>query len=628
MLRFLEKNCFWISLILFVFFLPVGAEGRFINLGGSLDFSYGETKTEQDNQTDETSFFQQRYNLHNFGELFSPRIGTMLINGTFLQQDTKTDGRGNQDFHFNDYSVNMNLLPYISPLSMYYQRMNRTNQQDQSTSQTALNVKDRTTTLGGNWLLSSPRLPRIGVSFNQSELEAPDDPNRFPNTVNRSLNLDSSGTFRETTLRGRYQFNETDVARVGSVTAEPIRGHAFNLTTDTRLAPALMVSTHLRLAEKEGKNTFGQTFAEERGFGASLSYTPSVKWDTHARINFTETPSGLSGPDLKQQNAFWSGSYRPSEELDMVTSARYFIFDVGNTETTSPFVDYSLNYRPFFGFSAGFGTSYGMTEVKGGGADVSTNYQRYRGNLDYTRALELIRFTSSYGISHSVSDTEANSQTNQGGESSDLMNTIHLGIENTQIRIVHLALGYTLNDIGRSNTGPDVQDTGDQLSHLFQLNADSSYFRHLFRNDDSLMLQSTASWTKIEGFGAAGESILLDGRGNYYFLQGAMFSAGYSRQDYPGGFYTDTDTFYEELTWSFFIGDTSFSLGALARQESTDGDTSLDREIIQTTASISYRIGKFVLSADGRWGIDSSKSKTEDDEFEHQSFFVRASRSF
>ena len=611
-------------LLIFVFF-PSELEARFINLGGSLDFSYGEIKTASEvSGTDRTTFFQQRYNLHNYGELFNPQIGNLLINGTFLQQETKTNRRGDQDFEFTDYSVMANLFPYISPLSLYYQRMNRMNEINATALQNGFDVEDRQTTLGGNWTLLSNRLPRIRVSYNQSEFESRDDANRLPNTINRFFNLESSGRFRETTLTGRYQFNETDVARRETNTVdgrvETVRGNAFNLTTESRLAPGLIGSTYLRIANRSGGSAPGVIFAQERGFGGSISYAPSVKWDTHARVNFTETPSEGDAGAFKQQNAFWSGSYRPTEELDMVVSGRYFRFDVNDVETTSPFGDISVNYRPFFGFSTGLGASYGETQTKGGGADVSNTYQRYRGNVDYTRALELLRYSTRYAVSQGLSDTEGE------GESRDIMHTVSLNVENTQIRYIHLSLGYTFNDVDRSQTGEAVQETGDQRSHLIQLNAASSYFRGILRSDDSLLLQSTASWTKIKGFGAAGESILLDGRGNYYFLPGAMLSAGYTRQDYPSGYYPDTNTYYEELSWSFYIGATSFNFSAIARQQRSDGDRILDRNTIQTSGGMSYRLGRFLLSADARWSED--KAETEGTDFESRSLFVRASRSF
>jgi len=625
-----------LSIIMLVALLlsPERAQARFINLGGSLDLSYGSIKTEQEDRADETSFFQQRYNLHNFGELFNPRIGTLLLNGTYLSQSTDTDGRGDQDFHFNDYSAALNLFPYVSPLSLYYQRVNRVNELESP----AVDTKDRLTTIGGNWALSAPRLPRLSVSYNQSELEAIDDANRFPNTINRFLNLESSGRLGETTLIGRYQFNEADVARLESGSVSTLKGHAFNLSTESRLAPALVVSTFSRLSKKGGViGGPGVGFVEERGLGASLFYTPSVKWDTHARIDYSETPeSGENTVALKRQNLFWSGSYRPREELDMVMSARYFRFDISDVETSSPFVDYNINYRPFFGFSSGFGASYGMTSTKAGGTKLNTDFQRYRANVNYSRAIEALRYSSNYALSYGLSDTD-----NQG-KSTDTMHTLSLGVENTRIRLVHLVLNYTFTDITRDldipkknqienvpvEKVPGAQELGDQQSHRVQLNANTSYFRGLLRSDDSLLLQSTASWTLIDGYGPDGATKLFDLRANYYFMRGGFSSLGYTYQDYPSGFFLDSNTFNEEVRYSFRIGRTRLSFGARAEQERTSGDSSLDRDTIAATSAVSYRIGKFVMSLDGRWSEDRSKTKGDDIVFRSQSIFARMSRSF
>lgn len=597
------------------------AEGRFINLGGSLDFTYADIRTTQNNSKDKTTFFQQRYSLHNFGEIFNPRIGTMLINGTFLRQETDTDNKGvDQDFEYTDYSFALNLMPYISPLSLYYQRLNRTNEFD---LQNGGDIKDTVTTLGGNWSLSSARLPRISLSYNQSDLDSSDNPNRLPNSINRFFNLESSGRLGETTLTGRYQFNEAEVARSPNSTVNPggvekIRGNAFNVTTQSRLAPALVVSTFSRIANRGGGNNSGINFAQERGFGASLFFTPSVKWDTHARIDYSETPGSGNAVDLKRQSLFWSGSYRPSEEVDMVMSTRYFRFDISDVKTSSPFIDYHINYRPFFGFSSGLGASYGQTKTESGGAQVDSDFQRYRGFMNYSRAFEALRYSASYALSYGLSDT------NKQGPSQDLMNMISFGVENTQIRIVHVAFNYTYNDINRSNTGPAVQDTGDQSSHRFQLNADSSYFRGILRDDDSLLLQSSASWTEIRGFGPFGSTFLLDNRGTYYFLQGGIFSVGWTHQDNPGGFFLDSDTYHEEVRWSFYPGNTRITMGARANQENTQGNNSLDRDTIELTTAIAYRIGKFLLNVDGRWSDDDSAGLS----YKSRSVFVRASRSF
>jgi len=315
----------------------------------------------------------------------------------------------------------------------------------------------------------------------------------------------------------------------------------------------------------------------------------------------------------------------------MVMSARYFRFDISDVKTSSPFVDYSVNYRPFFGFSSGFGASYGNTSTSAAGAKLKTDFQRYRANANYTRAIETLRYSTSYSLSYGLSDTE------KQGETTDTMHTLSLGVENTRIRFVHLALNYTLTDITRDldipksnqiKQVPESQEIGDQQSHRIQLNANTSYFRGLLRSDDSLLLQSTASWTLIDGFGPDGATKLFDLRGNYYFMRGGFSSLGYTYQDYPGGFYLDSNTFSEEIRYSFHIGRTRLTFGAQGNQERTSGDSSLDRDTLAATSAISYRIGKFVMSLNGRWSEDRSKTKGSDIVFRSQSVFFRMSRSF
>lgn len=613
-----KKHCLCIGmlfLLLFlptVFFFPSRADGRLLDLGGSADISYGRIRTTQEDAVSKTDFLQQRYNLHNFGEILDPRLGTWSLNGTFLSQDTETSGNfTDQNFNFTDYSLGLNLFPYLSPFSFYAQRVTRSNQLD-------VVVKDTITTYGANWSLSVPRLPRLALSYNQSELKA-NDPNRFPDTLSRYFNAESSGRIGETTVIGRYQFNQTDVARIdGEV--DTVDGHGVNLNTESRLGSAVSLSTFARYADVGGTNAPGLTFAQERAVGASLFYTPSLYWDTHARVEYAETPDTI---DFKRMNAFWSASIRPTELLDMVTSLRYFQFEVNDTKTSSPFADYNLNYRPFFGLSTGLGASVGVTQTEGNGAELSSFYQRYRGYVNYTRSIEILRYSASYALSYGTADTSRDHLAGpQKDNLRDLMNTVTLGVENTQIRIVHIALAYTFNDINRD--GPTVQIEDDQRSHTFQVNVDSSYFRGLLLRDDSLFLQSSSSLTRIQGFGPEGSTFTFDVRGNYYFLGGGLLGAGWTRQDFPEDFYLDSDIYFEELQWSFYLGNANLTLGARDSHQRGDGDISLDRDTLEFTTLLAYQIGKFIFNLDHRWANDRSAGVT----FRSETFFARATRVF
>ena len=591
---------------------PPRAEGRVLNLGGTVDLRYGQLRTRQNEIVAETSFLQQRYHLSNFGEIIDPRLGTFSMNASFLSQDARTRGDlTDQDFHSDDYSIALNLFPYISPLNLYAQRVVRSNELD-------VIVKDRVTTYGANWSLSIPRFPRLALSYNQSELKA-NDPDRFPDTLSRFVNVESSGRMGATTLIGRYQFNQSDIARpAGGV--DSIRGQGVNLTTESRLSPALALSSFTRYANVAGVNAPGLTFSQERGIGASLFYTPSVYWDTHARVEYSEIPDSIAFSRLL---AFWSGSIRPTERLDMVVSARYFQFDVNRSKTSAPFTDFNVNYRPFFGLTAGAGASVGETRTEGYGAESRSFYQRVRSYVNYTRSVEILRYTASYGLSYGTADTTREGLGAPASEEiKDLMNTVSLGVENTQIRIVHIAMAYTFNDIKRD--GPTVQLVDDQRSHLFQVNVDSSYFRGIFSQNDSLLLQSTASLTRIEGFGPDGNSFAFDARGNYYFWEGASFSGGLTHQDFPEGFYSDSDTFFEEIQWSFYLGAANVTLGGRDSHQRSRENSALERDTLEMTAALGYQIGKFIFNLDHRWANDRSAGVV----YTSETLFARATRIF
>ncbi len=621
---------FCIFFLLTALFFPKGAEGRLLNLGGSLDLSYGRLRTTQQDAVTETTFLQQRYSLHNFGDILDPRIGTFSLNGTFMTQSSESKGGfigqnlTDQDFKLSDYSLAVNLFPYISPFNFYAQRVTRSNQTD-------VIVKDRITTYGANWSLSVPRLPRLALSYNQSELRS-ENRDRFPDTLSRFFNAESSGRLGATTLIGRYQFNQTDIFRPTGGDVGTVRGSSVNLTTQTRVTPALSLSANARYTDTAGVNAPGLTLAQERGIGASLFYAPSVYWDTHARVDYSEMPDNIN---FKRFNAFWGGSIRPTELVDIVGSLRLFRFDVNGTTTTSPFGDLNVSYRPFFGLSTGLGGSWGNTRTEGEGNDLNSLYQRYRGHVNYTRSSEMLRYTAGYSVSYGTADTSRSSgliPPVQPGQPSqpdqdrikDLMNTLSLGVENTRIRFVHVALSLAFNDINRDQSSGMIQPVANQRSYVYLINVDSSYFRSLLFRDDSLFLQASSSLTRINGFGPAGSTFVFDVRGNYHFLGGGSLSTGWTRQDYPSGFYFDSNIYFEEIQWNFYVGRTNVTLRARGNQQRGEGNASLDRETLEFTTVLAYQIGKFLLNLDHRWAND----RTAGVKYRNETIFARASRVF
>ena len=106
------------SALLIALSSAVAAEASFINLSGELEVSYGWSRdTQGSTVTKELSDFQQRYNLRNYGDLWDPKIGTFMLNGTFLNQEIQTHGetiQGQNNYNnlrLMDYGGSVNLMP-------------------------------------------------------------------------------------------------------------------------------------------------------------------------------------------------------------------------------------------------------------------------------------------------------------------------------------------------------------------------------------------------------------------------------------------------------------------------------------------------------------------------------------
>jgi hypothetical protein len=598
-------------MLMLPFLLPAAVEGRLLNLGGSLDLTYSYLDSKEGDNTFYTNSFQQRYNIRDFGDLIDPRIGSYNLGFTFFKQDvTTSNSTPDRDFSLFDYSAGLNLLPYVSPLSLYAQRVTSENQD-------GVVAKNRLTTYGANWALTIPRYPRLSISLNRSELRS-EDRLRLPDTNTNFINVDTRHQIGNTSVSARYQFNQSDVAR-GDGTADSFNSNAINLDTDSQLTSRLVLSTFVRYASRGGSSATGLGFFPERGVGASLFWTPSLYWDSSARYEISEIPDGVA---FRHQLGFLNVNIHPNQRTDILTSLRYYTFTTGSVTTEAPLGDFNVSWRPFFGLTTGAGASIGVTRSSGDITISESYFQRYRFYTNYTKTLTLIRYNASYTVSYGIDRT---SRSGPGvpptDNDQDLMNTVNVGIENTQIRIVHLATSVTFNDIQRSVT--TVQQSQDQQSFVYQLSADSSYFRNIVFTGDGLQLFGITSVTNIKGFGADGSSFVLDGRATYTVL-GIIGTLGFTHQDYPSGFYNDSDLFYQEAQWTASWMVLTALLDAKHTQQWGRGDSLLTRDGWEGTADLSGQIGQLFIGVDYRISNDD----TADVRFLNQSLFVRVSRAF
>jgi hypothetical protein len=588
-------------------------EGTPLNLGGSLDLSYGKLRSNQEGAVVETSAFQQRYNVRSFGDLIDPRIGGYTAGFTFMKEDVSSNtSADDRNFKLEDYSLAVNLFPRLSPLSLYAQQV-------VSDNSSGVVSKNRLTTYGANWSLSVPRFPRFALSLNRSELKS-DDRLRLPDTVSTFVNADTNFQTGNTNWMTRYQFNQTDVAR-GNGSADSFNSHAVNLNTTSQLTPRLVLSTFSRYATQGGSSATGLSFFPERGIGASLFWNPSTLWDTNLRYEISEIPDTVR---FKRQLGFANVNIHPNQRTDLLASVRYFTFSTGPVTTDAPFFDLNLSWRPFFGLTTGVGTSFGYSHTTGGAAEIESYFQRYRLYSNYSKTLTLIRYNASYSASYGVNRVRQGAAGNPQDVGEDLMNTLSLGVENTRIRIVHVAGSVTLNDIERSvNAYTLTEPNQDQRSLVYQLSADSNYFRDLWMKGDSLQLVGMTSFTQISGFGAAGSSWVADGRATYY-IRAVMASVNYTHQDFPDGFYTDSDRISEEVQWTASWTFVTLLVNLRDSHQWGQGDSLLTRDVREGTVNLSGQIGQLFAGLDYRVSNDSAAGVR----FLNQSLFLRVSRPF
>ena len=139
------------------------------------------------------------------------------------------------------------------------------------------------------------------------------------------------------------------------------------------------------------------------------------------------------------------------------------------------------------------------------------------------------------------------------------------------------------------------------------------------------MLQASASYTNIEGYGTQGGTILLDGRANYFMWQGLSLMAEVSHQDFPNGFFNDSDTFTGDVMWTNTLWQRLTML--LDFKELYQLNQSTDnRQTFQGQAQATYQLGKLLLSLSYMYLRDEGIGMA--DPLNSQNFFVRAVRSF
>jgi hypothetical protein len=292
--------------------------------------------------------------------------------------------------------------------------------------------------------------------------------------------------------------------------------------------------------------------------------------------------------------------------------------------TDSNFGTGGFNWRDIggiFGLMTGASVSYGVTDVTGG-----TNSQYYNGNwrMNYTKGFfDQYRLNAGYNGSYGVTRTTPvspvpllPSTTTPNASHKDMLNSVNASLENINVRIIHWLVSYSFTDTHQN--GDTIQTQDDQRAHVAQINIDSNIITNL-------LLQASASYTNIEGFGTQGGTLQLDGRANYFMSQGLSLMAEINHQDFPHGFFGDSTTFTGDVMWVNTIWQ-RLSLLLDVKEIYQLNESTNDRQTLQGQAQATYQLGKLLLTMSYLFIRDEGIGQASP--LNSQNFFVRAVRSF
>ena len=508
--------------------------------------------------------------------------------------------------------MSVNLFPQWSPLSLTGQRVVR--QTDLDLAAVRVATKDRIDSFGANWVLNIRPMPRLVLNYQESDLktDASGDFTTRSGTASTDFTMGPA-----TRLAIGFQFSETETQSGTSssgggnvdVSSQPtlsltVTGYARYVNTSLPVVAPVSPPSPV---------TPGISFFQERSYGTAVFYRPPLYWwDGNASYNYSENPFFN---DFKTHSAQASANLRYNEKTDSNFGARYLHYTVTDSTVNSQSGNASLNYRPIFGLMTGVGGSVGLTSTQATGAqDTDSLFQNYQYNINYTKPWQAIQYSASYQLTYGLANTRPT-----GFSSRDLGNSVAVGLDNTNTRIVHVGLHTTYSDVQRVSESVKTE----QSTYMVMLTADSSYVRNLIMNGDSLGLRAQANHSDTTGFGVEGRVESGELNAAYQTLIGLAMTVNYRIEDYPTELLLDRQIITGYLQYSTYLI-MNMSLTLSVRDVVEDNRYREDVNRLEQSATVNHLIGKLSL------GLQylRTETRTSGDLYGTYSILLRASRTF
>lgn len=557
---------------------PLVAQARALNLGGSLQLTYSTTMTDSESSENKITTFGQRYSLGAFGDLL--RIGSYRADVSWFDERLETRSEfgtttTEQERRLNilDYRLSMNLFPTQSPLSLTAQQINRKNEVGITTEET---VK----VFGASWVVHLRRLPRFVLSYQRSGLEAETEGTAGREFETQAATVQAEQTIGSTRIMAGYQVQETEVEETGSS-----RSQGLNLNVNSQLTTSLLLAGAARYTTTRTPANVvapGVNIFQERSAGLTAIYRPPrFWWDGNLGYNYSESPFF---EDFKSHRVQGNLNARPTDRIDTNTNLRYMRFTISDRLVNTEGADASVNWRPLFGLSTGAGASASLTSISDD-IETDTLTQNYRYNINQVQRWRFLQYQTAYNVSYGLSSTSP-----EGADSTDLANSISLGLDNANIEVVHVGMNASLTNIQRTTDS----DKSDQTTYNVGLNADSSYFRSLILRGDSLTLRAASNYSDTRGIGIEGRILTFETTADYVWRL-ILANTGYRIEDYPDAILLDRQRFFGQVQWVMFPL-RNLSLNAGVKDTFEDNRFRNDLNRFEGNAQVTYQLGALTLS--------------------------------
>lgn len=582
------------------------AHGRALNLHGVVElttrWSRLDHRVQGTDLTPSTSTgLQQRYQIGSTGDIYHPNLGSYTANVSLIDDVGKVNGDESQDMTVKDFYFSVNVLPRITPVSVYAQRVIQDND---ATRPNSFGTVSTSSTYNLTWDIPAQVLPRLRVNLSHTELKVDSE---VVSSLQRTqaAALDADGRAGNTRYFARYQITQL------TGTANETSGYTVTASTDTQFTPALSAATRVNYSSSVrtlGVVTPGLGTLQQRSAGASVFYRPSLHTTLSSAYDYYKDP-------FVRHLAMANATLRPLQELDLSAGYRLSRFDVPDALTLSHYAFGSANYRPILGLSTNLSVSLGLTDVSGA-TDLTSVYQNYGYGANYLKTLTLVLYRLGYQGSYSH-----NRLSGAAGSSNYLTNVFTAGLSNTQTRLVALSGDYALSVVHRRTSGGD---SGDQTDHRFQVTANSSAPQNLFLPGDFLVLTGLASYTLSKYQTFSNRILILSTTNTYETGRGVAASLGYTYEQQTDVNYDHKDTSFIQIRWlSYIVRNGTLDMTAKQSWERYAG-TPPDVARSEGGTLFTYYLGRISLSADYRLLYETRPS----DRQLNQIAFFKAARPF